>query len=127
MLFLHQQRENVHVMRARTAMNVNMGFTTRTAAAPGGAAAQFDTAAYTDVRGQAQDLGSELVIMPSQNFAINAWIGSCNIGLDPAICGGGRRPRSTVGGGRSQRSVKGRDAIDARGELAGTAPIWACG
>ena len=54
---------------------------------------------------------------------INAWIGSCNIGLDPAICGGGRRPRSTVDGGRSQRSVKGRDAIDARGELAGTAPI----
>ena len=36
----------------------------------------------------------ELVIMPSQLFAINAWIGSCNIGLDPAICGGGRRPRS---------------------------------
>ena len=64
----------------------------------------------------------ELVIMPSQIFAINAWIGSCNIDLDPAICGGGRRPRSTVDGGRSQRSVKGRDAIDARGELAGTAP-----
>ena len=36
------------------------GFTTRTAAASGGAAAQFDTAAYTDVRGQAQDLGSDL-------------------------------------------------------------------
>jgi hypothetical protein len=63
----------------------------------------------------------------SQIFAINAWIGSCNIDLDPAICGGGRRPRSTVDGGRSQRSAKGRDAIDARGELAGTAPIWACG
>ena len=35
-------------------------FTTRTAAASGGAAVQFDTAAYTDVRGQAQDLGSDL-------------------------------------------------------------------
>ena len=37
-----------------------LGFTMRTAAASGGAAAQFDTAAYTDVRGQAQDLGSDL-------------------------------------------------------------------
>jgi len=30
----------------------------------------------------------------------NSWIGSCNIDLDPAICSGGRRPRSTVDGGR---------------------------
>ena len=37
-----------------------LGFTMRTAAASGGAAAQFDTAAYTDIRGQAQDLGSDL-------------------------------------------------------------------
>ena len=39
----------------------------------------------------------------------STWIGSCNIDLDPAICGGGRRPRSTVDGGRRQRSAKGRD------------------
>ena len=45
-------------------------------------------------------------------FAMNSWIGSCNIDLDPAICGGGRRPRSTAGGGRSQRLAKGRDATD---------------
>jgi len=37
------------------------------------------------------------------------WIGSCNRDLDPAICGGGRRPRSTVDGGQRQRSAKGRD------------------
>ena len=28
----------------------------------------------------------------------STWIGSCNIDLDPAICGGGRRPRSTADG-----------------------------
>ena len=43
---------------------------------------------------------------------MDLWISSCNIDLDPATCGGGRRPRSTVDGGRSQRSAKGRDAID---------------
>ena len=35
-------------------------FTIRTAAASGGAAAQFGTVAFTDVRGQAQGLGSDL-------------------------------------------------------------------
>jgi len=30
--------------------------------------------------------------VPSQIFVINSWIGSCNIDLDPAICGGSRRP-----------------------------------
>ena len=37
-----------------------LGFTMRTAAASGGAAAQFGTVAFTGVRGQAQDLGSDL-------------------------------------------------------------------
>ena len=37
-----------------------LDFTMRTAAAPGGAAAPFGTVAITDVRGQAQDLGSDL-------------------------------------------------------------------
>ena len=37
-----------------------LGFTMRTAAASGGAAAQFGTVAFTDVRGQAQGLGSDL-------------------------------------------------------------------
>ena len=37
-----------------------LGFTMRTAAASGGAAAQFGTVAFTDARGQAQDLGSDL-------------------------------------------------------------------
>ena len=39
----------------------------------------------------------------------HSWINSCNIDLDPAICSGGRRPRSTGGGGRRQRSAKGHD------------------
>jgi len=52
--------------------------------------------------------GQNLAV-PSQIFAINSWIGSCNIDLDPAFCGGGRRPRSAVDGGRRQRSAKGRD------------------
>jgi len=40
---------------------------------------------------------------------MDSWISSCNIDLDPAFCGGGRRPRSAVDGGRRQRSAKGRD------------------
>ena len=40
----------------------------------------------------------------------HSWISSsCNIDLGPAICSGGRRPRSTADGGRIQRSAKGRD------------------
>ena len=37
-----------------------------------------------------------------------SWIGIASI-LDLAICGGGRRPRSTVDGGRKPRSANGRD------------------
>ena len=37
-----------------------LGFTMRTAAESGGAAAPFGTVAFTDVKGQAQDLGSDL-------------------------------------------------------------------
>ena len=37
-----------------------LGFTMRTSAASGGAAAQYGTVAFTDVRGLAQDLGSDL-------------------------------------------------------------------
>ena len=43
------------------------------------------------------------------NSSMNSWISSCNIDLDPALCSGGRRPRSTVDGGRRKRSAKGRD------------------